>query len=100
MDARVKELVESAEEISGVSSARGGAWDYEGLAEALRQMLKNPGARKLRVDKILLFHSTGELVNKAHYAKKAIEKAVELNGWTLKNIATRNKEYVLFEVDF
>ena len=83
---------------------RGGRWNYEGLAEALRTLFPKPkegevkGAEVL-IEKILRYHE-GELKNKAHYAKKAIEKAVKMNGWELVKIRTVGGKYVRFAVKF
>ena len=100
----IRELVESAEEIEGVSGVQRGAWDIDGLKEALKQMFPGkPGGRALLLDKVMKFHSTGDIKHKAHYAKQAIKRAVEELGWELVAIASRKKggkEYIEFEVDF
>jgi len=106
MDKRVKDLVETSKEIEKVEAGgAGGAWDYEGLKEALKAMFpKNPGARRVRVDKVLKFHD-GELGERyqAYYARKAIEKAASMLGWTIVKSATKTvkgTKYVDFEVKF
>lgn len=101
---KVEDLVGSAEEIEAVSGISRGAWDIEGLKEALKQMFPGkPGARRVLLDKVMAFHSTGDIKHRAHYAKKAVERAVEELGWELVAIASRKKdgkEYIEFEVNF
>lgn len=104
MDERIKELVESAEEIEGVSGGERGVWDIEGLKEALKQMFPGkPGARAVLLEKVMAFHSTGDIKHKAHYAKQKIKQAVEELGWELVAISSKkngDKEYIEFEVNF
>jgi len=104
MTDKIKDLVDSAEEISEVPATARGAWDIEGLKEALRQMFpKKPGSRQVLLEKVMAFHSTGDIKHRAHYAKKAIERAVEELGWKLVAIRAYKrggKEYIAFTVDF
>ena len=104
MDERIKELVESAEEIEHVEGGGKGAWDIEGLKEALKAMFPSkPGARRILLDKVMKFHSTGDIKHKAHYAKQKIKQAVEELGWELVAISSKkkgDKEYIEFEVNF
>ena len=87
------------------TTAVGGKWDYEGLANALKSIFPKPKAGEVKaarvlVEKVLKYHSTGELKNPAHYAKKAIEKAIRLNGWKPKIVRTEAGKYVKFVVEF
>ena len=104
MTDKIKDLVESAEEISEVPATARGAWDIDGLKEALKQMFPGkPGARQVLLEKVMAFHSTGDIKHRAHYAKKAIERAVEELGWKLVSIRAfkkGGKEYIAFAVDF
>ena len=101
---KVKDLVESAEEIEHVSSGERGVWDIEGLKQALKQMFpKKPGARRVLLEKVMAFHSTGDIKHKSHYAKQKIRQAAEELGWEVVAISSRKiggKEYIDFEVKF
>lgn len=104
MDERIKELVESTEEIEHVEGGGKGAWDIEGLKEALKAMFPSkPGARRILLDKVMKFHSTGDIKHKAHYAKQKLAQAAEELGWEVIAISSRKiggKEYIEIEVDF
>lgn len=102
---KVKDLVSSAEQIERVNVGhRKGKWDIDGLKTALKQMFPGkPGARRVLVDKIMAFHSTGDIKHRAYYAKQKIAEAVEELGWQLVAITARKiggKEYIEFEVKF
>ena len=101
----IKELVESAEEIEDVrAGGTGGKWDYDALAEALKAMFPGkPGSRKVKVEPVLKFHSSGELKYKARYAKEAIKKAAKKLGWDVPKIRSYTEngvQYIEFKVDF
>lgn len=102
---KIDELVNSSKEIGEITTRGGGTWDIDGLAEALKQMFgKKPGMRELRLDKVMTFHSTGDIKHAAHNAKEKIEAAAKLNGWTVKKIGSRTKpdgtKVIQFEVEF
>ena len=106
----IKDLVDSAEdvtktELEQLERGERGTWDYEKLAEALKLMFPNPkkgtrASKKLLIDKVMKFHSTGDLKNRSYYAKNAVRVAIERNGWTPVKVGTRGGKYVIFVVEF
>jgi len=55
------------------------------------------------LDKVMKFHSTGDIKHKAHYAKQKLAQAAEELGWEVVAISSKKiggKEYIEIEVDF
>lgn len=81
-----------------------GKWDYVGLAEALKNTFPKPKpgdvkAGKVKIESILEYHD-GEIKHRVYYAKKALAKAIALNGWELEKITSEAGKYIKFIIRF